>query len=73
MLRVVFPALMLLLATGAAPTMALTTEEKMETCKFGADNQKLTGGARKKFLSRCMADTDTPAKRTNGQQHKKTS
>jgi hypothetical protein len=42
-----------MLATRAS---ALTPAEKMETCKFGADNQKLTGAKRKKFLARCMAD-----------------
>jgi hypothetical protein len=42
----------------AAPASALTPAEKMETCKFGADNQKLTGAKRKRFLARCMADTD---------------
>ena len=40
----------------AAPATALTPAEKMETCKFGADHQKLAGAARKKFLSRCMAE-----------------
>ena len=48
----------------ATPTSALTPQEKMETCKFGADNQKLAGAKRKRFLARCMAETDgTPAKR----------
>ena len=32
----------------------------METCKFGADDQKLTGAARKSFLSKCMANADSP-------------
>jgi hypothetical protein len=34
----------------------------MVTCKFGADNQKLTGKARTTFLSRCMANSDAPAR-----------
>jgi hypothetical protein len=42
----------------ASPAIALTPTEKMETCKFGADNKKLTGAKRKQFLARCMADTD---------------
>ena len=29
------------------PAFAATSKEKMETCKFGADDQKLTGAARK--------------------------
>ena len=32
----------------------------METCKFGADDQKLTGAARKAFMSKCMSNTDSP-------------
>ena len=38
------------------PAAALTEAEKMETCKFGADHQKLAGAARKKFLAKCMAN-----------------
>ena len=48
---------LLLLAT---PASALTKAQKMETCNFGADDQKLTGAARKKFLSNCMANRDSP-------------
>jgi hypothetical protein len=32
----------------------------METCTFGADDQKLTGAKRKAFLSKCMSNTDSP-------------
>jgi psiF repeat len=39
----------------ATPTSALTRKEKMETCKIGADHEKLTGAKRKHFISRCMA------------------
>ena len=48
-----------LLATVAAdtPASALTPAEKMETCKIGADAQKLVGKKRKAFISKCMADT----------------
>ena len=35
---------------------ALTAKQKMETCKFGADDQKLTGRKRKTFISKCMAN-----------------
>jgi len=40
----------------AAPTpaRALTDAEKMETCKIGADHQKLAGAARKRFITKCM-------------------
>jgi hypothetical protein len=43
---------LLLLAT---PACALTTKEKMETCKVGADGQQLTGAKRTAFINRCMA------------------
>jgi hypothetical protein len=39
---------------------AATSKEKMETCTFGADDQKLTGAKRKAFLSKCMSNTDSP-------------
>jgi hypothetical protein len=44
---------LLLLATPAA---ALTKAQKMETCKFGADDQKLVGAKRKAFIAKCMSD-----------------
>ena len=50
-----FPLLLL-----ATPASAVTAKEKMETCKFGADHQKLTGAARKTFLANCMANRDSP-------------
>ena len=51
-----------LLATVAAdtPASALTPAEKMETCKIGADAQKLVGKKRKTFISKCMADAGGP-------------
>ena len=39
---------------------AATSKEKMETCTFGADDQKLTGAARKAFMSKCLSDADSP-------------
>ncbi len=44
---------------GAAPAYALTAKEKMVTCKFGADDQKLQGKPRNAFLSKCMANEKT--------------
>ena len=44
----------------AAPAFAATPQQKMETCKFGADDQKLTGAARKSFMTKCMSNTDAP-------------
>ena len=43
-----------------APASAVTPKQKMETCTFGADDQKLTGAKRKAFLSKCMSNTDSP-------------
>ena len=42
------------------PIYMLTAQDKMKTCQFGADDQKLAGTARKKFISRCMANIDEP-------------
>jgi hypothetical protein len=42
------------------PGFAATSKEKMETCKFGADDQKLAGAARKSFMAKCMSNKDSP-------------
>lgn len=42
----------------ASPASALTKEQKMETCKFGADDQKLTGAKRTAFIAKCMSNKD---------------
>jgi hypothetical protein len=47
-------------ALSVAPAVAATAQQKLETCTFGADDQKLTGAARKKFMSNCMANRDSP-------------
>lgn len=39
----------------ATPTLAATKAQKMETCKFGADNDKLEGAKRDAFIKKCMA------------------
>jgi psiF repeat len=57
----------LLLGALTAPGSALTAEEKMETCKFGADSQKLTGAKRKTFIAKCMAEESAPARRPKPQ------
>ena len=44
---------LLLLAT---PASAVTAKQKMETCTFGADHQKLTGAKRKAFIAKCMSN-----------------
>ena len=43
-----------------APCLALTAKEKMATCKFGADDQKLQGKARSAFVKKCMSNKDEP-------------
>ncbi|TMJ33554.1 MAG: hypothetical protein E6G84_03185 [Alphaproteobacteria bacterium] len=60
------------LATSLAntPVFAITKQQKLETCTFGADDQKLTGQARKTFMTRCMANEDRPAAPTAPQQPK---
>jgi len=49
-------------ATLALPAKAqnITAKQRMETCKFGADDQKLAGAARNAFLKKCMAKGDPP-------------
>ena len=39
---------------------AATSQQKMETCKFGADDQKLEGAKRKAFMAKCMSNADSP-------------
>src|SRR5258706_9480 len=56
-----------------APALAITAQQKMETCKFGADDQRLAGAERKNFISRCMANEASPAKRAKTQPKKGTS
>jgi hypothetical protein len=48
----------------SSPAWAITPQEKMKTCEFGADDQKLTGAARRSFMSKCMARDDAPAAKT---------
>jgi hypothetical protein len=44
----------------ATPAVAATNEQKMETCKFGADDQKLEGAKRKVYMAKCMSNKDSP-------------
>lgn len=43
-----------------APAIAVTAKQKMATCKFGADDQKLTGKERAAFLKKCMSNRNDP-------------
>lgn len=58
MLRYAVAVAVLAAAMSSTECFAVTAKQKMATCKFGADDQKLQGAARKSFLKKCMADTD---------------
>jgi predicted alpha/beta hydrolase family esterase len=44
----------------AMPASAATTKQKQDTCKFGADHQKLTGAKRKAFMTKCLSSKNDP-------------
>ncbi len=54
-----------------APNVKSYAQGKKGICEFGADDQKLTGTERKKFISRCMAKDDAPAKKAKPKPKKK--
>jgi hypothetical protein len=60
MLRPIFITAVLIVALPSAPSFAVTAKEKAATCKFGADDQKLAGAARAKFMKNCMANKNDP-------------
>ena len=66
MLRTLSLICLLPLLLMATPASAATKAQKAETCKFGADDQKLEGAKRKAFLAKCMANRNdkrgTPVK-----------
>jgi hypothetical protein len=43
-----------------APSYAVTSKDKMATCKFGADDKHLQGKARTAFMKKCMSNADEP-------------
>lgn len=43
-----------------SPSHAVTSKDKMATCKFGADDQHLQGKARSAFMKKCMSNADEP-------------
>ncbi len=53
------------------PALALTKQEKMETCKFGAAHQNLTGAKQKAFIAKCMANEPAPGKGKKKKEEKK--
>jgi hypothetical protein len=60
MLRYAVIATLLAALLPSAPSFAVTAEDKMATCKFGADDQKLQGPARSAFMKKCMSNKDDP-------------
>jgi hypothetical protein len=56
MLRILGLMSLLPLQLLATPVSAITKAQKMETCKFGADDQKLDGATRKVFMAKCMSN-----------------
>lgn len=68
MLRILATAIVpLFLAVSSAS--AVTSQEKMETCKIGAESQQLQGPKRIAFIKKCMAGGNyEPAARKNAKQ-----
>jgi len=60
MLRYAVIAMLLAVGLPSAPSFAVTAKDKMATCKFGADDQKLQGPARSAFMKNCMSNKDDP-------------
>jgi len=60
MLRYTIVAALLAVALPSAPSFAVSAKDKMATCKFGADDQKLQGAARNAFMKKCMSNRDEP-------------
>jgi psiF repeat len=44
----------------STPSFAVSAQDKMATCKFGADDQKLDGAARAAFMKKCMSSHNDP-------------
>jgi psiF repeat len=64
-LAIVFVPVMLV----ATPALAVTSQEKMETCKVGAESQQLQGAKRDAFIKKCMAGGNyEPPARKNAKQ-----
>jgi len=60
MSRCAFLAAALIVLLPAGPCFAVDAKQKMATCNFGADQQRLQGEARDAFLKKCMEDRDDP-------------
>jgi hypothetical protein len=60
MYRYAFAAAVVIAMLPSAPSLAVSPKDKMATCKFGADDQKLQGAARTSFINKCMANKNDP-------------
>jgi hypothetical protein len=60
MSRYALLAAALIMVMPAGSTFAVDAKQKMATCKFGADDQRLQGAARNAFLKKCMANRNDP-------------
>jgi hypothetical protein len=69
MLRYAMAIAMLAVLLQSAPSYAVTSKGKTAICKFGADDQKLTGAARTKFIRKCMSNKDEPRGAPMAPQH----
>jgi hypothetical protein len=59
-IRSAVAAVLLTAVLPSAPSFAVSAKDKMATCQFGADDQKLEGAARKAFMAKCMANRNDP-------------
>ena len=64
MLRYLIAPAVLAVMLAGVPAVAATSKDKMATCKFGADDQKLQGAARNAFMKKCMSNQDEPRSST---------
>jgi hypothetical protein len=60
MVRFAVAAALLAVALPYAPCYAVSSKDKMATCKFGADDQHLQGKERAAFMKKCMSSKDEP-------------
>ena len=60
MSRCAFLVAALIVLLPGRPCFAVDAKQKMATCAFGADQQRLQGESRGAFLKKCMEDRDDP-------------
>ena len=60
MYRRALAAAVLIAILPCPPSYAVTSKDKMATCKFGADDQHLQSKARTAFMKKCMSNADEP-------------